>query len=69
MLKYIVFSSSDKESLSDSGGGGPGPKGTPTTEKVPFAKQGHVSNRCLAFSRFYLRPTAQYCKKYIFQYN
>ncbi|CAB3250721.1 unnamed protein product [Arctia plantaginis] len=37
------MSSSDKESLSDSGGGGPGPKGTPTAEKLPFAKQGHVS--------------------------
>lgn len=35
------MSSSDKESLSDSGGGGP--KGTPTVEKPPSAKQGHVS--------------------------
>ncbi|CAH2040543.1 unnamed protein product, partial [Iphiclides podalirius] len=37
------MSSSDKESLSDSGGGCPGIKGTPTTEKPPSSKQGNVS--------------------------
>ncbi|XP_072929178.1 protein unc-80 homolog [Epargyreus clarus] len=38
------MSSSDKESLTDSGGGGPGLKSTPTsTEKAPSAKQVHVS--------------------------
>ncbi|XP_052748646.1 protein unc-80 homolog isoform X2 [Galleria mellonella] len=37
------MSSSDKESLSDSGGGGQGPKETPPTENPPSTKQGHVS--------------------------
>lgn len=40
----FYFSSSDKESLTDSGGG-PGLKSTPTsTEKAPSAKQVHVGN-------------------------
>ncbi|XP_060802082.1 protein unc-80 homolog isoform X1 [Amyelois transitella] len=37
------MSSSDKESLSDSGGGGQGPKGTPPSEKPASSKQANVS--------------------------
>ncbi|KAL0832090.1 hypothetical protein ABMA28_001576 [Loxostege sticticalis] len=37
------MSSSDKESLSDSAGGGQGQKGTPTSAEKPTSKQVHVS--------------------------
>lgn len=39
----MCFSSSDKESLSDSAGGGQGQKGTPTSAEKPTSKQVHVS--------------------------
>lgn len=43
VITIMCFSSSDKESLSDSAGGGQGQKGTPTSAEKPTSKQVHVS--------------------------